>query len=410
MAITMVLADDEPFALKSEEMFLRREFPQVQIVGTAEDGIALKRMLETLNPDIALIDIRMPGLTGLEVAQMLSHQGRVHTHFIVHTAYSDFEYIKQALDLKLDGYLLKPSKREEKLETFGRLFRLVEEEKQQRKEQDALNNALSLVNPVLGSEIVRSVISGSGDEKGFLSYCAINQVEFLGGAAAVFVPEKHEDLEEKTVDAAVRESLLDLCRYFSAVTKTGVVLLFLLEREQDLEMQKNICEDLAFLVSQKLEEFTGRHFLYGVGGCYPQFSRMHASYREAAASLNQAQPLGSRSEKGVSSEKAEMYLEAAKSYIQANFRRDISLSDCAQETGISPYYLSHLFREQSGETFIEYLSRVRIEEAKRLALRTELPIRELGEKVGYQNTTYFCKVFKRMTGCTISEFRKKASC
>lgn len=64
------------------------------------------------------MDIRMPGLSGIEVIELLQHK-KCSTHFIISTAYSDFGYIKKALDLKTDGYLVKPSKREEKLEVIG---------------------------------------------------------------------------------------------------------------------------------------------------------------------------------------------------------------------------------------------------------------------------------------------------
>ena len=114
MKYTMVIADDEPVVLKSTELFLKKEFPDIEIVGMAENGIKLKEMLEAYKPDMAIVDIRMPGLSGIEVIELLQHK-KCSTHFIISTAYSDFDYIKKALDLKTDGYLVKPSKREEKL-------------------------------------------------------------------------------------------------------------------------------------------------------------------------------------------------------------------------------------------------------------------------------------------------------
>ena len=112
MKLTMVIADDERLARQSEEIFVKREFPGVEIVGTAPDGVTLKEMLESLKPDLAIVDIRMPGLTGLEAIELAKAKG-LKTHFIISTAYSDFEYVRSALNLKTDGYLLKPCKREE---------------------------------------------------------------------------------------------------------------------------------------------------------------------------------------------------------------------------------------------------------------------------------------------------------
>jgi YesN/AraC family two-component response regulator len=132
--LTIVIADDEPLSLKSEELFIRNEFPGIEIIGLAEDGIELKRMLEELKPDIAIVDICMPGLSGIEVIELLQHKNCA-THFIINTAYSDFEYIKKALDLKTDGYLLKPGKRNEKIEVVNRLCRTVEIEKEENAKQ-----------------------------------------------------------------------------------------------------------------------------------------------------------------------------------------------------------------------------------------------------------------------------------
>ena len=148
MKYTMVIADDEPVVLKSTELFLKKEFPNIEIVGMAENGIKLKEMLEAYKPDMAIVDIRMPGLSGIEVIELLQHK-KCSTHFIISTAYSDFGYIKKALDLKTDGYLVKPSKREEKLEVIGKLCRTVEEEKKINLRQDGIESALGVVNSVL---------------------------------------------------------------------------------------------------------------------------------------------------------------------------------------------------------------------------------------------------------------------
>ena len=75
--------------------------------------------------------------------------------------------------------------------------------------------------------------------------------------------------------------------------------------------------------------------------------------------------------------------------------------------GISPYYLSHIFKDKTGRTFIEYLTEVRINYARELCLDQSLSIKDISERCGYLNTTYFYKVFKKIVGSTIGEYRKK---
>lgn len=138
---------------------------------------------------------------------------------------------------------------------------------------------------------------------------------------------------------------------------------------------------------------------------YDSFEKMSDSYRDSVQMLQ----INRREEGSIpkeSSDKIQDYVDETKRYIDIWFRKDISLMDCAQNVGISSYYLSHIFRERTGTTFVEYLSGVRMQEAKRLCIQTDLTLNEISEKCGYVNLTYFCKVFKRITGMTISEYRK----
>ncbi len=97
----------------------------------------------------------------------------------------------------------------------------------------------------------------------------------------------------------------------------------------------------------------------------------------------------------------------ARAYIQENFHQDISLDDVSREVNVSPYYFSKLFKEESGENFIEYLTRLRIEEARSLLDGRDLSIREVGVRVGYADPNYFSRIFKKQTGMTPREYRDR---
>ena len=401
----MVIADDEPLVLKSTELFLKKEFPEIEITGMAENGIQLKEMLEKQTPDMAIVDIRMPGLSGIEVIELLQHR-KCRTHFIISTAYSDFEYVKKALDLKTDGYLLKPSKREEKLEVIGRLCRTVEKEKQENNRQSGIQSALGVVNSVLGSEILMSVFTSEGDQKGFDAYCNINNIHFCAGCIATFLPKTKMDLSKRQLNDELEKCLSGFGKFLATITSRGVVVMFIIPKEVGSEQRREWCNDLAALVAECLQEYSGVEYLYGTGNVYSTFKEMSASYKDSVETLKMNHQTEIR-QPDESADKIQDYVERTKQYIEVWFRKDISLSDCAQSVGISPYYLSHIFKERTGMTFIEYLSGVRVGEAKRLCAETDMTINEISEQCGYMNVTYFCKVFKRMTGMTISEFRKK---
>jgi two-component system response regulator YesN len=93
-------------------------------------------------------------------------------------------------------------------------------------------------------------------------------------------------------------------------------------------------------------------------------------------------------------------------YIKEHFREELTLDDVAQAVHFSPYYVSRLFKEELGMNFIEYLTRIRIDEAKRMLLETNQTVSEIAVYVGYQDPSYFTKVFKKMEGRTPTQFRR----
>ena len=96
----------------------------------------------------------------------------------------------------------------------------------------------------------------------------------------------------------------------------------------------------------------------------------------------------------------------AQKYIQANFSQPISLESISQRAGFNPSYFSALFKKETGMNFLEYLSDVRIKEAKRLLADLRKTIADVSEEVGYSDVKHFSKLFTRITGIHPSKYRK----
>ena len=94
-------------------------------------------------------------------------------------------------------------------------------------------------------------------------------------------------------------------------------------------------------------------------------------------------------------------------YITNNYNELISLTSAAEYLGITPQYLSKLFTQETKETFVDFLSSYRMEKAKSLLTETSLQINEIGKRVGYADPKYFCTLFKKKTGMTPNQFRKR---
>jgi len=99
-------------------------------------------------------------------------------------------------------------------------------------------------------------------------------------------------------------------------------------------------------------------------------------------------------------------IERAVAYINQNYHRDLSLDEVARHVYLSPCYFSRLFKQVRGENFIDYLTRMRMEEAKKLLLTTDYSVNEIASRVGYRDARYFGQVFKKQEGCTPTAFRK----
>ena len=105
MAVRIVLADDHPLTRAGIAEFLRRE-SSLDLVGEAEDGVKAWEMIRELKPDVALLDIRMPGMDGVSVAQKVKAEG-LSTATIMLTSYDAQQYVMASLRAGARGFVLK---------------------------------------------------------------------------------------------------------------------------------------------------------------------------------------------------------------------------------------------------------------------------------------------------------------
>lgn len=105
-------------------------------------------------------------------------------------------------------------------------------------------------------------------------------------------------------------------------------------------------------------------------------------------------------------EKKASYAAAAKLYIDANYKQDLSLTAIAETVFVSRHYISHIFKRDYGVSPIEYLIKKRISIAQQMLLNSSLSITEIAQEVGYKDPLYFSQIFKQHMGMSPSTFRK----
>jgi two-component system LytT family response regulator/two-component system response regulator LytT len=147
--LTAIVVDDERLAC-DEISFLLKEFPDIEVIGTGRNGLEALRLIEKLEPDLAFLDVQMPGLDGLAVIRKAKEMGLTLPHFILATAYD--QYAVQAFRLEALDYLLKPVDKDRLTETVERIRRSVE----QKQRPEALEPLPARVLPQRTKLLVRS--------------------------------------------------------------------------------------------------------------------------------------------------------------------------------------------------------------------------------------------------------------
>ena len=105
-------------------------------------------------------------------------------------------------------------------------------------------------------------------------------------------------------------------------------------------------------------------------------------------------------------ERMKQVAEKIRTYIRENYMNEISMQDAARQFNYSDAYFCKLFKQCFDQNFTSYLTNFRINEAKRLLKDKNISIKDAGMKVGYYDSNYFAKVFKRVTGMIPSEYRE----
>ena len=110
MTIRVLVADDQAMVREGLRMILDLE-DDIEVVGEAGDGQAALRAVAEHRPDVVLMDIRMPGMNGLEATERLLHGGRPGPRVLVLTTFGEDEYLYAAMRAGASGFLLKDSPR-----------------------------------------------------------------------------------------------------------------------------------------------------------------------------------------------------------------------------------------------------------------------------------------------------------
>ena len=109
---------------------------------------------------------------------------------------------------------------------------------------------------------------------------------------------------------------------------------------------------------------------------------------------------------GVLKKRSRSLIDKAKTYIEANYRSQLSYKDVARAVFISPSYFMSLFKRETGTTFVDHLTGVRIDNAKRLLVSSNLSVTSIAYEVGFNSSNYFSFLFRRIVGTSARMYRE----
>ena len=519
----ILLADDEGIVTDSLQFIIEKSFGDECETAVAKSGRKAIELAETFQPDIAFLDIQMPGINGLKAMEEIRGLNPKVKVFIL-TAYDNFEYAKEALRLGAVDYLMKPVNKKMIVERLTGVMRDIDRERQKRQDDLQTKEKLEAVIPMIVNGFIISLIMQDGYEDGGEEYRTLLDLEEdYGTILTLEWGEKSEgNGMANPVGSGVRghryyDKMAELVKvyfhaYVSSIMGNKLVCVLPFPREHlAYEDRLRMIEKARSMVTA-LKNMVGADFKAGIGSVRP-WESMFESYQESLNALRHGKRTvthiddlivkDSREQEQQAMEQmvlravsggiehearreatvfaglalknrdstfedarlrmVEMLLLArrtvqaqggacpggqeamnallsapdgetlrqrfenamvelarcvvirkpesdgiiagAQEYIRQHFQRDLSLEDVAAAAGISPYYFSKLFKEETGVNYTEYLTGIRIENAKRLLSNPKLSIKQVCVDSGYINPNYFSRIFKKWTGITPTEFR-----
>jgi len=234
--VRAVVCEDEPLARRAIQAYLR-EVDWVEVVGTAEDGHQALRIIHKLEPDLVFLDVRMPGMDGVQVLEALDHRPAV----VFTTAFD--EYAISAFDLGAVDYLVKPFGRDRLIQTLDRVrVRLVGEAR-----------ARAVVEDQAGDEPGRYSERIFARHKGAtvpVSVADIRRVDAMDGGVSVITRERALELDATLGEVEARLDPRDFVRIHRAhlVNLAHVVSI---RRYDERRLELRLDDDTTIIASRK---------------------------------------------------------------------------------------------------------------------------------------------------------------
>lgn len=153
----IMLADDEGIVIDSLKFIIEKEFGNECIVEYAKTGRSVIELAEKFRPDIAIMDIQMPGINGIEAMKEI-RKSNDNVLFIVMSAYDKFDYAKEAIKIGVLEYIMKPMERTKIVAVLKKGMEMIEGEREKRSNDLLVKEKLETVAPIIESGLIYDIL------------------------------------------------------------------------------------------------------------------------------------------------------------------------------------------------------------------------------------------------------------
>lgn len=392
----ILIADDEPKIRQGLKNTLETFGLPIQVCAEAKNGLEALKKAEETRPDILLVDICMPKLSGIQFLQEVKKL-ELDCKMIIISGFNEFSYAQQAISLGVSSYLLKPIPEEELKAELESVMKSLENERKDRKYHALMKQQIHKNSPYLRDTFFQNWLEGSLDEAEQRIQREFLDIRLSEDVTMILLSVR-TDLEGSTIDDVQQEELYKSVMERSVCRIEGEDRPFyaFMSRSQDVAgIMEGYCanaERIRQELSQDIDRIAEGKYYIQIKNCRRE--EVPVIYEEMAASarrIMECRPI----------------VAQARQYIYAHYaERDLDLTQVAADIGCNPSYLSRTMKQELGISFKDYLTMLRIRQAKNLMRDRGFSLNQIAEKVGYSNQHYFSAAFKNCQGVSPSEYRR----
>lgn len=420
----VLLVDDEIFTIRMLQSVIHWQEMGLELVGYAQNGNdAYSKVIEN-NPDIIISDIRMPGMDGLEfLRKVYGYNPSVKS--ILMSAYADFSYVKEGLKLGCSDYILKPIDEAELEHALRKVIFTIQGEKEQEKVVAKSVRQLDNMN------LYRYMKTGHGKNKilklqqeaGLTNYgvfmIQINNTTMDEYSSSANMELGHEGyyiriLEKIAAAYSEKTYIFDYDENCWTIILDGMA--DILRENAAKEMTRGLQEETGLQVNICFSE--RGHCLEELPGLYEEVRNLSKysfcmgdepilgyGYNCDKGEMDKLLECISESVEESASKSCSKPVKDSMEMIEKSYNENLSLEDICSQVHVSKNYFCYLFKREMGMSVWNYLTLVRLQHAKQLLEETNLRSYEVAFQVGYDNPSYFSKIFKKYENMTPNEYR-----